>query len=152
LELLIRQACFIPRATRKSEIAGRFTFLEKGAHNAVEVYTWNEKKERIDIDFTFKKDSFDGELKSIPQTAWIYNKKTNAHWKVSPFWPLKFNYLVIAVAADYSWTAIGVPDEAYLWIMAKKPNLTESEISSIVSEIEKLGYSTKDLVRVPQKW
>jgi apolipoprotein D and lipocalin family protein len=41
-------------------IAGRFTFLEKGAHNAVEIYSWNAKEDRIDIDFYFNKNSFDG--------------------------------------------------------------------------------------------
>lgn len=25
-------------------IAGRFTFVEKGAHNAIEIYTYNQKK------------------------------------------------------------------------------------------------------------
>ena len=66
-------------------IAGRFTFMEDGAHNAVEEYTWNERKQRIDINFYFNKDSFKGPIKKIPQKGWIENKKTNATWKVSPF-------------------------------------------------------------------
>lgn len=40
-------------------IAGRLTFMESGAHNAVEVYTWNNEEDRIDIDFTLIKDSFE---------------------------------------------------------------------------------------------
>lgn len=121
-------------------IAGRFTFLEKGAHNAVEEYTFNEEKNRIDINFYFNKDSFTGRLKKIPQKAWIENSATNAHWKVSPFWPLKFDYLVIALAPDYSWTAIGVPNQKYLWIMADQWNISEEKLKEIVSEIEALGY------------
>ncbi len=133
-------------------IAGRFTFLEKGAHNAVEVYRWNKKEERIDVDFTFRKDSFDGELKSIPQKAWVHDQKTKAHWKVRPFWPLKFSYLVVALAPDYEWTAIGVPDQKYLWIMARSPVLPAGGLEKILAELKEKGYSVGDLVVVPQRW
>ena len=52
-------------------IANIPTFIEKGAHNAIELYTWNGEKDRIDIDFRFNKGSFDGKLKVYPQKAWI---------------------------------------------------------------------------------
>lgn len=133
-------------------IAGRTTSLEEGAHNSVEHYKWNEKKSRIDIDFTFRKDSFEGELKSIPQKAWLHNKKTNAHWKVQPFWPLKMDYLVIALEPEYKWTAIGVPDEKYLWIMATSPYMNDEDLNAIINYIDSLGYSTENVTRVPQKW
>ena len=94
-------------------LAGRFTFLETKVHNAVEKYSWNEKENRIDVDFTYNKGSLTGEKKTLPQKAWIENSATNAHWKVSPLWPLKFDYLVIDLASDYSWTAIGVPSQNY---------------------------------------
>lgn len=132
-------------------IAGRFTFLEEGAHNAVENYKWNYKEKRIDISFTFNKDRFDGKIKSIPQKGWVYNEKTNAHWKVSPFWPLKFDYLVIALADDYSWTAVGVPSGKYLWIMAKKNQLADKELEQIVRKINSQGYPTKAIIKVPHE-
>ncbi len=133
-------------------IAGRLTFMEKGAHNAVEVYSWNKKDERIEVDFTFRKDSFEGELKSLPQKAWIVDSKTNAHWKVSPFWPLKFNYLVIDLAPDYSWTVIGVPGEEWVWIMAQDWKMSDETLQSIIKRLAESGYNTKDIKRVPQKW
>jgi apolipoprotein D and lipocalin family protein len=133
-------------------IAGRLTFMEKGCHNAVEDYTWNEKKQRIDIDFYFNKDSFDGKIKKIPQKAWIKNKTTNAHWKVSPFWPLKFDYLVVALADDYSWTVIGVPNQKYLWIMADHWEMDDEKLSEIIEEIKLKGYNVNEVNRVPQKW
>lgn len=132
-------------------IAGRFTFLEKGQHNSVEKYTWNEEKQQIDIEFTFNKDSFDGPLKSIPQTAFIHNQKSNAHWKVQPFWPLKLDYLVLLTAPDYSWTAIGVPSQKYLWIMAREKSLSDSTLQKILKQLEDIRYNTKDLEQVPQK-
>jgi apolipoprotein D and lipocalin family protein len=133
-------------------IAGRLTSLEDGAHNAIESYSWNEKKDRIDIDFTMRKGSFDGKIKSIPQKGWIQNYKTNAHWKISPLWPLKFNYLIIDLADDYSWTVIGVPSQKWVWIMAKDWNMKDDKLKMIISRINDMGYSIKDINRVPQKW
>jgi len=133
-------------------IAGRLTFLEKGAHNAVEEYKFNVDQKRIDINFYFMKDSFNGKKKTIPQKAWVENKESNAHWKISPFWPLKFDYFVIAVADDYSWTAIGVPSKKYLWIMADRWNINESELEQMISKVRSAGYPVNDIIRVPQKW
>ena len=92
-------------------IAGRFTIFEEGAHNPVELYTWSKNKDRIDIDFSFLKDSFDGEKKTIEQKAWIFDKKSNAHWKVRPIWPLKLDYYIIAHDEKYSWSAVGVNNQ-----------------------------------------
>ncbi|GAB4419908.1 MAG: lipocalin family protein [Bacteriovoracaceae bacterium] len=133
-------------------IAGRFTFMENGAHNAVEEYTFNKEKDRIDINFYFNKDSFDGRVRKIPQKAWIENKKSNAHWKVSPFWPLKFDYLVVALAPDYSWTAIGVPSQKYLWIMADRWDISDSELKKMIEAVQEAGYSVEEIERIPQSW
>ncbi len=133
-------------------IAGRFTFLEKGAHNAIEKYEYNTQKKRIDISFSFNKDGFEGPLKDIPQKGWIENTQTNAYWTVSPFWPLKFDYLVIALEENYSWTAIGVPSGKYLWIMSDRWNWTDEEINQVLEKLSKIGYPVNDIVRIPQKW
>lgn len=131
-------------------VAGRTTWLEKGATNSLEQYTWNEKENRIDINFTFNKDSFDGPLKTIGQKAWIYNEESNAHWKVQPFWPLKLDYLVLAVdEPDYQWTVVGVPNQAYLWFMTRDPNFSHEKIKSILKTIKESGYSIKDVEFIP---
>lgn len=132
-------------------IAGRFTFLESEVHNGVEEYTWNEKEKRIDISFTFNQGSFSGKQKSIPQTGWIENDKTNSHWKVSPFWPLKFDYLILDLAPDYAWTVVGVPNGKYLWIMAKSKEIDEKILSSILDRLNLSGYPIHDIVRVPHQ-
>ena len=129
-------------------MAGRFTFLEKGAYNAVESYKWNQKKQRIDIKFRMNQGSPTGPVKKIPQKAWITNEQTNATWKVQPWWPLKFSYLVIALDPDYQWTAIGVPDEDYLWIMSRSPDMKREEVDRILDKIRREGYNTADITYV----
>ncbi len=133
-------------------LAGRFTFLEKDVYNGLEIYTWNDEKQRIDVDFTYNKGSFDGDKKSIPQKATVYNEKTNAHWKVSPLWPFKFDYLIVDLDEDYQWTAIGVPDQKYLWIMARDWKNPETIIKTVTERLEKKGYDAKNLVIVPHRW
>jgi apolipoprotein D and lipocalin family protein len=133
-------------------LAGRFTFLEVDVHNGLEKYTWNEADKRIDVDFTYNKGSLTGPKKSIPQKAYIYNQETKAHWKVSPLWPLKFDYLVVELDENYRWTAIGVPDQKYLWIMARDWKNPEATIKEAVKRLEAKGYDSKNLVLVPQQW
>ena len=129
-------------------MAGRFTFLEKDVYNSVEKYTWNEEKQQIDIDFSYNQGSFTGELKRYPQTGWIENHETNATWKISPFWPLKFTYLIIALDPNYEWTVIGVPSQKYLWIMSKTPNFPRAKIQDVIESIRSLKYSVEDIVYV----
>ncbi len=131
--------------------AGRMTYFERGAFGAQETYTWNPKEKRIDIDFSFHKDSFKGELKKIPQKAWIENQTTHAHWKVQPFWPLKFDYLIIDLDPKYQWTAVGVPSGAYLWIMGRVPKVTDKQINLVIDRVKNLGYPTQNMTQVPQK-
>ncbi len=133
-------------------LAGRFTFLEKNVHNAVEKYTFIEKENYIDIDFTYNKDSLTGEKKSVPQKGYVENTTTNAHWKVSPLWPFKFDYLIVALADDYSWTAIGVPDQKYLWIMARDWKNPQPTIDRAIKQLQAVGYNVENLVNVPHNW
>jgi apolipoprotein D and lipocalin family protein len=132
-------------------LAGRFTFLEEDVHNGIERYTWNEPNQRIDVDFTYNRGSITGPKKSIPQKAWVHNADTGAHWKVSPLWPFKFDYLIVALDENYLWTAIGVPNQKYLWIMARDYRNPEATIDAAVKELEMRGYDTKNLVRVPHQ-
>jgi apolipoprotein D and lipocalin family protein len=131
--------------------AGRFTVFEKDAYNSVESYKWNEKEQRIDIDFHYNEGSVTGPYKEIPQKAWIHDGKTNAHWKVQVWWPLKFSYLIIALDPDYQWTAVGVPDEDYLWIMSRDPHFPKEKTEAIIEQVRQSGYSTKDIQWIQHK-
>lgn len=133
-------------------IAGRFTYFEQGAHNAVENYSWNEKHNRVDINFTYNKDSLKGEEKNITQKGWIKIKKTNAYWEVSPLWPFKFDYLVIDLDKDYQWTVVGVPSQKYVWIMARNWKMDSKKLDEIIDRIQSKGYDIKNIKRVPHAW
>ena len=65
---------------------------------------------------------------------------------------MKFDYLIIGLADDYSWTAIGVPNQKYLWIMTDHWNVSDKELNSIIEKVRQSGYPVDELTRIPQKW
>lgn len=132
-------------------IANIPTFVEQGAHNAIERYTWNDKAQRIDVLFRFRKDRFDGPCKEMTQKGFVVNHTTNAQWRVQPFWPLKLPYLIIDLAEDYSYTVIGVPDRAHVWIMARTPTMAPALLERLTARLAAVGYDIDKLQRVPQQ-
>lgn len=134
-------------------IANRPTMFETNAYNAMEIYTLNKETGKIDVDFNFKKGSFEGPEKSIPQTAWVHNEKTKAHWKISLWWlPFNQDYLIIDLDKDYQWTVVGVPNQKYLWVMSRQPEMSEALLTEILANTKNKGYDTSEVNRVPQKW
>lgn len=133
-------------------IASRPTSFEVGAHNATESYSPRPNSEIIDVDFRYRKDSFTGPEETIPQKAWIHDSKTNSHLKISLWWiPWSLDYLILHIAPDYSWTAVGVPNQDYLWIMSREPKMSDEQLQAIIKTVEEGGYSVKNVSRVPQE-
>ena len=128
------------------------TFMEKGATNAIETFSWNEKEQRMDLYFRYRKDSPHGDLKEYPQKVWIHNNATNAEWRVQPWWPLKFSYLVLDLAEDYSYVVIGGPSRNYLWIMARTKTLPPPVYQGILHRVQQMGYDVSLIQKVPQIW
>ena len=128
-------------------IAGRVTFLEEGAFNPLENYKYNKEKQIIEVTFTFNKNALDGKLKTYTQKGYIINKESNAYWKVSPFWPIKLDYLVIGLDEEYSWTAIGVPSQRYLWIMSRQKSMPQKQLDDILNKLSNSGYDIKNIVK-----
>lgn len=131
-------------------IANIPTFVEKGAHNAVESYELLPEQE-VATTFRFRKDAFDGPLKVYHPTGFI-SDKNNAVWGMQFVWPFKAEYLVLHVDANYTRTIIGRSKRDYVWIMAREPQLSESEYSELVAIVKNAGYDPEKLQRVPQQW
>lgn len=126
------------------------TFVENNAYGASETYSWNEKDKRIDVDYIHYEGSLTGEKKSYPQKAFIVNQETNAEWKVQFFWPLKFSYLIIDLAADYSYTIVGTPGRRYVWIMSRTKTMDKELYQKLVMKIKNYGYDISQLRICPQ--
>lgn len=132
-------------------IANIPTFVEKGAHNAVESYRLDEDGS-IATTFTFRKDAFDGPEKQYHPRGYVRNTVTNAEWGMQFIWPFKGDYRIIYLADDYSVTIIGRNKRDYVWLMARSPEISDEAYRRAVEFIQRAGYDTADLQRVPQKW
>lgn len=123
-------------------------FLEKEAYNAVETYELAEDG-TIPTTFRFNKGSFDGPVKTMNPKGFVYDKETNAEWRMQFLWPFKAAYLITHLSDDYQTTIIGVPSRRYAWIMARTKTLPEAEYAALVSKLEDQGHDISKLRKVP---
>jgi len=132
-------------------IANIPTFIEKGAHNAVESYRL-DKDGTIATTFTFHKDAFDGPLKTYTPRGFIVDTTSNAVWGMRFIWPIKAEYLIIHLNDSYTQTVIGRNKRDYVWIMARTLANPEEDYAKLVAELAAQGYDTSRLKKVPQRW
>ncbi len=132
-------------------IANIPTFIEKGAHNAVENYSLDQDG-TIATTFTFNKNAFDGPAKKYTPRGFVRDTKSNAVWDMQFLWPFKSEFLIIYLKDDYSQTVIGRSKLDYVWIMAKTPSIPESDYQELVNRLKEVGYDTGKILKVPQKW
>jgi len=132
-------------------IANIPTFIEKGAHNAVESY-------RLDSDgtvattFTFRAGAFDGEAKRYEPRGYVVDRDSNAVWGMQFIWPIKSDFRIAYLAPDYSVTVIARTRRDYVWLMARTPSIPEAEYERLRQFIGEQGYDLSKLERVPQRW
>ena len=132
-------------------IANIPTFIETEAYNAVESYAMNDDGS-IKTTFTFRKGSFDGDLKQYNPTGFIRDEQSNALWDMQFIWPFKAEYRVIYLDKDYNITIIGRSKRDYVWIMARSPEISEDVYQSLLNFIAEQGYDISLVQKVPQQW
>ena len=132
-------------------IANIPTFIEKNATNAIESYKLSSDG-IIHTTFSFYKDSPEGEKKIYRPKGFVFNKESNAEWRMQFLWPFKMPFLIIELDEDYSYTVIGYPSKKYVWIMARDPQMEEKRYNLILDNLSKIGYDISLIQKVPQIW
>ena len=130
-------------------IANIPTFLEKGAHNAVESYRLDTDGS-IAVTFTFNAGAFDGPTKTYTPRGFVRDS-TNALWGMRFVWPIQADYRISYLANDYGLTVIGREARDYVWIMARTPTIANAEYQRMVEFVKREGYDVSKLERVPQR-
>jgi len=132
-------------------IANIPTFLEKGAHNAVENY-------RLDADgsiattFTFRANAFDGPEKRYTPRGFVSEGQGNGVWGMQFIWPIKADFRIVYLTPDYGQTVIGREARDYVWIMARTPTIPEADYQTILTFLAEQGYDVSRIQGVPQRW
>jgi apolipoprotein D and lipocalin family protein len=131
-------------------IASIPTFIEQGAHNPVESYSLNADG-TIATTFSFNADAFDGEKKTYNPKGFVKDTQSNALWGMQFVWPIKADYRIVYLDADYQQTVIGRANRDYVWVMARSADISEQSYDQLVSFVDSLGYDTAKLVRAPHQ-
>jgi apolipoprotein D and lipocalin family protein len=132
-------------------IASIPTFIERGAHNAVESYALAPDG-TIQTTFTFRKGAFDGPQKRHTPRGFVRPGTGNAIWGMQFIWPIKAEYVIAYVDEGYRETIIARSARDYVWIMARTPTLPAPDYAALVERVRQLGYDVSKLQPVPQKW
>lgn len=126
------------------------TFLERGAHNAVETYR-RDTDGTIHTTFTFRRDAFDGELVEYRPRGFV-SAESPAIWGMQFVWPIKAEYRIVYLDPDYSQTVIGRTKRDYVWLMGRTSDLAAADYERFLTLIGELGYDTTRVERIPQRW
>ena len=132
-------------------IANIPTPIERGAHNAVENYRL-EADGTIATTFTYRADSFTGKRRQYHPRGFVRNRQSNALWGMRFIWPIKADYRITYLDADYTRTVISRQKRDYVWIMARTPRIPAADYERLVALVQAQGYDIAKLQRVPQQW
>ena len=132
-------------------IANIPTFVEKGAHNAIESYRLDEDGS-IATTFTFREDAFDGPAKEYHPRGFVRDTESNAVWGMQFIWPFKGDYRISYLDKDYSLTVISRNKRDYVWIMARTPAIPDADYQQLLKMLADEGYDTTLIKPVPQMW
>lgn len=124
--------------------------VTSNAYNSIERYTHGSGN-RINVKFTYRDGSFDGDPEHMEPTGFVIPDTGNAVWGMQFFWPLKMQFVISYVSPDYRTTIVAREKRDYVWIMARTPRIDDATYRALVKRVGTLGYDTGKLHRVPQQ-
>jgi apolipoprotein D and lipocalin family protein len=84
-------------------------------------------------------------------TATFQGSPDVASLSVTFFWPFAGAYNVFALDRDdYAWAVVAGPSRDYLWILARRPDLSPEIRDRLVGEARALGFPVDQLILVDQ--
>jgi apolipoprotein D and lipocalin family protein len=132
-------------------IANIPTWIERDAHNAMESYRLAQDG-TVATTFSFRRGSFEGELKTYHPTGYVLDRESNAVWGMQFLWPIQADYRIVFVDESYGQTVIGRTARDYVWLMARTPEISDSDYQRFLTLITQEGYDASKVRKVPQRW
>ncbi len=90
-----------------------------------------------------------GELKTAIGNAWLPNSDESGRLKVSFFWPVAADYVVVELDKDYTYAMVGSGKD-YLWILSRTKKLDEATYRTLLERAKALGFNVSKLEKVAQ--
>lgn len=118
--------------------------FERGMEKTKASYTLREDG-KIDVRNTGFKNDKPSEAKGIAKLT-----ETPGLLRVSFWGPFYSDYRVMLIDPEYEYALIGGGSDNYLWILSRKPQISEEVKGRILAEAGKRGYDTNNLIWVKQ--
>lgn len=143
------------------EVARIENEFEIGCSGVTAEYSLNENGTLEVINTCRYGQNADAKIKRAVGRAWITDERTQAKLKVSFVkfitWIKLFSghYWILSLGpfnenGQYEYALVGDPKRKYGWVLARKPELSESVLNEIFAQAERQGYDRKLFQRTNQ--
>lgn len=85
-------------------------------------------------------------LRSVKGKAKVVEQESNAKLKVTFFRPFSGDYWIIDLGINYEYAVVGHPERKYLWILARRPEMSEELYGRIIEKLKTQGYDPDRLI------
>ncbi len=130
-------------------IAAIPTRFERDAYNPMDSYALAADG-TIATTFSFNDGAFDGPRRRMGSRGFVVAGTGNAVWGQQYVWPIKADYRISYLAADYSQVVVARAKRDYVWIMARTPTIAAADLDRLTAFVAAQGYDTTRLQRMPQ--
>lgn len=120
------------------------TFMDKSWRETTETYVIHP--DGYYAVFTTYKTAGDEQPKYIRSKLFVVRGTNNAELKAQFVWPVKVDYWIVELAEDYSYVVVGHPKHKHLFIMSRKPVLSQELLEEVMERCQAKGYDTARLV------
>jgi apolipoprotein D and lipocalin family protein len=100
--------------------------------------------------FPFNNSEFDGARKQHASRGFVVAGSGYEVWSQQYVWPIKADYRIAFLAADYSQVVVAREKRDYVWIMARTPTIDTADLDRLTAFVAAQGYDTSLLRRMPQ--
>jgi len=129
------------------EIARLPNSFEKGLENITATYNLRSDGKIEVINAGIK----NGQKKIAKGIAWIPDKNCTGKLLVSFFWIFKSQYNIILLnEVDYSYSVVTSSTNNYLWILSRKPKISNELYDDLVKFVSSKGFDIAKIIKVAQ--
>lgn len=132
------------------EIARYDHSFERGLVGSTAVYSLRDDG-KIKVLNSGHLNSLDGPYKESIGKAKPNRNGKPGQLQVSFFGPFYSDYYILDIAPDYSYSVVGSSSPKYLWILSRTPQITPEVRNKILSNLQKRGYNTDNLLWIEQE-
>jgi len=105
----------------------------------------------LDDFYYFQPDNFASKQDRWEGVAWVMDDGSNAIWKTQFVWPLKVDYVILEVDADYQTALVGHPERKLAWLFSREARMDQARYDELLGTLSAQGFDASQVRRVPQR-